>query len=112
MKSGQDQSLGISMPTGLNNLFYFPRQDSDPGEGREHHRAQAGSGGPKNGQALPLSQTSSRRGQGYLHFTRLLITVAPPNPEMGRKVTCPRSDSGSSQSLPGVEAWVVSLATL
>lgn len=32
-------------------------------EGREHHRVQAGSGGSKNGQLCPLSQTSSKSGQ-------------------------------------------------
>lgn len=64
MKSGRDQSLGISMPTGVNDLFYFPRLAQTQGEGREHHRVQAGPGGPKNGELCPLSQTSSKRGQG------------------------------------------------
>lgn len=31
VKSGRDQSLGISMPTGLNNSFYFPRLAFRPG---------------------------------------------------------------------------------
>lgn len=30
-KSGRDQSLGISMPTGMNNSFYFPRLAFRPG---------------------------------------------------------------------------------
>lgn len=34
MKSGRDQSLGISMPTGVNDLFYFPRLAFRP-RGRE-----------------------------------------------------------------------------
>ena len=59
--------------------------------------------------ALPLEPNLIKERAGCLHFTRFLITVAPPNPDMGRKVTCPRSDSVSSQALSDVKFWVVSL---
>lgn len=110
MKSGRDESLGISMPTGMNNSFYFPRLDFRPG-GRDGNITGSRQGlEDQEWAALPLEPNLIKERAGCLHFTRFLIPVAPPNPDMGRKVTCPRLDSVSSQALSDVEPWVVSLA--